>query len=197
MEPQIAKTTPVTRVVMVLGIASLIGMIGYGGFLLYPVGWSNESFTFVSGPECAVIPDLKLTIFVGDDGPDEVFDRIDGYGYGGPTTIGFGSGGNSSSVNNDGIVIYSHKTENSRITMQFFDGKGSLTVSRRGTKLTLADGREFKLDGKTPLWLRCKTDGTIVQMDELPEGFVEFFESPPTDPGLIRNVKSYPEAFVK
>ena len=29
MEPQVAKTTPVTRVVTVLGIASLIGMIGY------------------------------------------------------------------------------------------------------------------------------------------------------------------------
>jgi hypothetical protein len=72
-----------------------------------------------------------------------------------------------------------------------------MVVSARGTKLTLADGRKFTLDGQTPLWLRCKSDGTIVVLDELPEGFVEFFESPPPEPGLIGSVKSWPEVFRK
>ena len=70
-----------------------------------------------------------------------------------------------------------------------------MVVSEHDTQLTLADGRKYTLDGQTPLWLRCKTDGTIVQLDELPEGFVEFFESPPPDPGFYDRVKSYPEAF--
>ena len=72
-----------------------------------------------------------------------------------------------------------------------------MVISARGTKLTLVDGREFALDGQTPLWFRCKSDGTIIELDELPEGFVDFFESPPPDPGMLGLIQSYPEAFRK
>ena len=59
-------------------------------------------------------------------------------------------------------------------------------------KLTLADGREFTLDGKTPLWLRCKRDGTFIELHELPEGFIEYFENNPHD---AESIKTYPEVF--
>jgi hypothetical protein len=193
MEQQAAKTTPVTRVVTILGIAALLGMIGYGVLVfLAPVKWREDSFRFASGATCIVFAEPKLIIFLRDGGDDEVFDRVNGSFHNAGFTVNNFLGYSSSSGKD-----LSRKTQGGKTTMQFLGGKGSLVVSHRGTKLTLADGREFILDGKTPLWLRCKTDGTIVQMDELPDGFVEFFESPPPDPGNIGEVTSYPEAFVK
>jgi len=79
-------------------------------------------------------------------------------------------------------------------TIRFFDGKSIMVFSERGTKLTLADGREFILDGKTPLWLRCKRDGTFIELHELPEGFIEFFEN---NRIAAETIKTYPEAFRK
>ena len=200
MEQQAAKTTPVTRVVMILVIVALLGMIGYG--VLYwrmeriPVIWDSESFDFASGPQCYVFIEPKLTIFIGDEGTDEVFDRINECGqHRGINVNRFVS--TFESLKYDNVVVSSYQFQDGTMTMRYLDGKFDMVVSHRGTKLTLADGREFKLDGKTPLWLRCKTDGTIVSLDELPNGFVEFFESPPPDPGNIGEVTSYPEAFVK
>jgi len=42
-----------------------------------------------------------------------------------------------------------------------------MVISSRGTKLTLEDGRKFILDGKTPLWLRCRSNGTVIELDKL------------------------------
>ena len=193
MDKKPNASSPVNRIVIVLGIVAIIGIIGYGVLLLCPFHWTIESFFFASGQECVVFPELKLTIFCGDGGTDEVFKRIDGYGYNGFTIGDFS--GRGGYLKCDDIEIYSYKFQNGKTILQFFDGKGSAIVSRRGTRLTLPDGQEFTLDGKTPLWLRCKSDGTIVQLNELPEGFVQFFESPPPDPGYIEKVKSYPEAF--
>jgi len=193
MESQPNTSSPVTRVVIVLGIVSLLGMIGFFVFVvLAPVKWTEESFQFASGPHCVVFPEPKLAFFIGDGGSDEVFDRIHGIfrNRGGFTVnnyIGFFSSSDSD---------FSHKTQGDKTTMRFCGGKGSLVVTHRGTKLTLADGRQFTLDGKTPLWLRCKSDGTIDKLDELPEGFVEYFVSPPA-PGMIRSIESYPKAFQK
>ena len=161
------------------------------------VRWEIEHFHFESGATCYVFVEPKLVVFLGDGGADEVFDRITSSGY----SVGFAVNeyfGNSSTRHgSDNDVAFLGQTSNGKTTLQFNNGKCRMAVSGRGTKLTLADGREFTLDGKTPIVLRCKPDGEIVQLDELPEGFVEFFESPPSDPGLIQCVKSYPEAFRK
>ena len=192
MEPQVAKTTPVTRVVMVLGIASLLGMIGFGVFVfLAPVKWRHDEFEFASGARCLVFAEPKLIIILGDGGDDEVFDRVNGSFYVAGFTVNNYLGYYSSSGKD-----LSLKTQGGKTTMYFPGEGGSLVVSHRGTKLTLADGREFKLDGKTPLWLRCKTDGTIVQLDELPDGFVELFKTSPHQ-RVNELMQQYPEAFVR
>ena len=191
MDEKPNASSPVNRIVIVLGIVAIIGIIGYCviGFVT-SVKWSEYSFKFTSGPYCIVFPEPKLTIFVGDGGTDELFDHVNGHFHDSGFTVNLFTGICIAS----GSDMY-RQTRGGRTILQFWGGKGSLVVSHNGTKLTLADGQEFTLDGKTPLWLRCKSDGTIVQLDELPEGFVQFFESPPPDPGYIGEVKSYPEAF--
>jgi len=194
MQESQPSSSPVKRIVTVFGIVALLGMIGFFILVLFtPVKWTEESFHFASGPRCVVFPEPKLALFLGDGGSDEVFDRIHGIfhdriGFTVNHYIGFFSSSDSD---------FSLKTQGGKTTMQFYGGKGSLVVTQRGTKLMLADGREFTLDGQTPLWLRCKSDGTIEQLDELPEGFVGYFESPPPDPGMIRSIESYPKAFQK
>ena len=194
-------TSPiVNRIVIVCGLVAIVAIVGF--FVLQwsvkyaSVIWSEESFGFESGVRCYVFPEPKLAIFLVDDDTKEVFDRINQHGSvrgtnvnGFSTSIGMSKSGN--------VVVSSTKIERGKMEMEFLDGKCKMVVSERGTKLTLADGREFLLDGKTPLWLRCKSDGTIDHLDELPKGFVEFFESPPSNPGMIGNVKSYPDAFRK
>ena len=193
------STSPtVTRIVTVLAILSLIGFAAFGVFFLWmyyaPVDWDEEYFQFESGSSCYVFREPRLILFIGDDGPEEVFTSIGGYGNGKFNANGFRNSGWHGS---DLAKVFSYEGKGGIITMKFHDGKGEMVVSHCGTKLTLNDGREFTLDGRTPLWLRCKSDGTIVELEELPEGFVEFFESPPAEPGLIGSVKSWPEAFRK
>jgi len=106
----------------------------------------------------------------------------------------FFGGSSSSSIRNNHEVIYLSKGKFNSKTVKFFNGKGVMVFTSRGTKLTLADGREYTLDGNTPLWLRCKPDGIFVELEELPEGFIEYFENNPRDAAAIR---SYPEAFQK
>jgi len=186
-------SSPVNRIVIVLAIASLVGMVGF--FILRwkieyaPVNWYQENFGFESGARCVAFTEPKFAVFFGDGGADEIFNRINSHSSSSRMTVnGYGTSSSSSGA-------FGRKTQYGKTTMWFLNGKCSMTVSHRGTKLTLADGRKFTLDGRTPLWLRCKSDGTIVQLDELPKGFVEFFESPPSDPGLIHSIKSWPEAF--
>jgi len=200
MQEQQPASPIVSRLITVLGILALVGIIGY--FALRwkveyaPVRWNGENFTFQSGPRCFVFHEPKLAIFLGDGGAEEVFDNINQCGYTNILTVnGFST--SSDSWGDGSVVFFSHTTQLGKMTMEFLDGKCGMVVSARGTKLTLADGREFTLDGKTPLWLRCKSDGTIVQLDELPKGFVEFFESPPSDSMMHTSVTSYPEAFRK
>ena len=199
MQDHHTSSPTVTRIVTVLGVASLIGLAVFGVLFLRsyyaPVRWNQESLRFNSGSICYVFCEPKLVIFLGEDGSEEVFDCISGIGH----HTGFyasGSRGSSSSMTG-GVEVFGHDGQGDKITMRFLAGKSVMVVSDRGTKLTLADGREFTLDGRTPLWLRCKSDGTIVELEELPAGFVEFFESPPPDPGFIGEVKSWPEAFRK
>ena len=197
------STSPtVTRIVIVLAIVSLIGFAGFG--VLHwkaeriPVLWYQESFGFDDSKShcvayCVVFLEPKLVFFLGDGGTDEVFNRIGSHSsFSGITVNGYGVG--TSSGSSEG---FSFKTQPGKMTMRLLDGKHEMVVSRSGRKLILNDGRKFTLDGRTPLWLRCKSDGTIVELEELPEGFVEFFESPPANPGLIGSVKSWPEAFRK
>jgi hypothetical protein len=195
MQEHHSASPTVIRIVTVLAIVSVIGMVGFG--VLYwkieyvPVNWYQESFGFESKALCVAFVEPKFAVFLGDGGTDEVFNRINFYSSGSQMTVnGYGVSSSSSG-------FFARRTQHGKTTMRFLDGKCTMTLSHRGTKLKLADGREFVLDGQTPLWLRCKSDGTIVQLDELPEGFVEFFESPPPDPGLIGSVKSWPDAFRK
>jgi len=197
MQDHHTSSPTVTRIVTVLGVASLIGLAVFGVLLLRsyyapPIYGDEEYIQFESGSDCYVFCELKLAIFLGDGGAEEVFDRL-----GGGVNVSVNDFGGISSLYKNGVsvVVFSH--ERGKTTIKFFDGKGEMVLSDRGTKLALADGREFTLDGRTPLWLRCKSDGTIVELEELPEGFVEFFESPPPDPGLIGSVKSWPDAFRK
>ena len=195
------------RIVTVLAIVSMAAIIGF--FVIRwriesePVGWHREFFNFKSGPHCLVFFEPKLAIFIGDGGTEEVFDYVNGYvggggiiAYDGSSTYDFsrrsGRGGTQL-----GGVGYTTEHQRGKATLRFQNGKCSMVISERATKLTLADGREFILGGKTPLWLRCKSDGTIDHLDELPEGFVEFFKSPPTDSMMHTSVQSYPEVFQK
>ena len=157
------------------------------------VGWKREHLHFRSGASCYVFHEPKLIFFLGDGGTDEVFDRIGGISGGTFSANGFGV--STSGTRSDSIEIFSSKTQRGKTTMQFLDGKHIVVLSHRGTKLTLADGREFTLDGKTSLWLRCKSDGTIEHLNELPKGFVEYFESPP--PGAIEATTISSEMFQK
>ena len=199
-------SSPVNRIVIICGLVSIVVIIGF--FVLQwkmkytPVIWSEESFKFKSGAQCYVFREPKFAIFLIDDDTEEIFDRINQRNNNGKINInGFSrlyiSAKYTQSKN--GLTVIRSKTYqatgNGKVEMQFHNSK--MVISERGTKLTLADGREFLLDGKTPLWLRCKSDGTIDHLVELPEGFVEFFESPPPNPGMIGNVKSYPDAFRK
>ena len=190
-------SSPVNRIVIVLGILSMIGMLAFGVLFLRsyyaPVRWNYEYLRFASGPHCFVFLEPKLAIFLGDGGTEEIFDCINGCGSNIFDANGFrGSRGMTGS---NSVEVFSYEGQGGKTIMRFGNGKCTMVVSRHGTRLTLADGRKFRLDGRTPLWLRCKSDGTIVQLDKLPEGFDEFFESPPSDPGLIDSIKSWPEAF--
>ena len=161
--------------------------------------WTTESFAFESGPSCFVFLQPKVVLFFGDGGEEEIFDFIYPSGqstvFVPPGLLGVSSGHSMA----NGVLVHSFTISfwGGEITHQFSNGDHVMVFSERGTKLTLADGRTFMLDGKTPLWLRCKSDDTVVELDELPEGFVEFFESPLDDLGLIEKIESYPDAFRK
>jgi len=204
------SASTVARIVTVLGVVSLIGLAVFGVCFWWscftPIYWQGDFFHFGSGPHCFVLPEPKLFLLINDGGDEETFDSIFTYSSTGfdVNDSRFSRGKKSSGVisvfideNNGTTKIQSLEYLNSKIIMKFYDGKCVMVVSHRGTKLTLADGRELTLDGRTPRWLRCKSDGTIVELEELPAGFVEFFESPPPDPGFIGEVKSWPEAFRK
>jgi hypothetical protein len=155
--------------------------------------WNEESFSFNSGPTVYVFQQPKLVLFLGDGGEEEIFDRISSRG----SSTSTGSFGGNSSHRSGGVEVFASTGGFGKKTMWFLDRKHKMVLSERGTKLTLADGRTFTLDGKTPLWLRCMSDGTVIELDELPEGFIEFFESPPDNPGMIGSIRSYPDAFRK
>ena len=202
------NTSPVvTRIVIICAIVSIAAIIGFFAIQWSvkskPVSWRGEFFGFKSGPYCLVFPEPKLAIFIGDGGSEESFDSIDGCAgsditaYDGRFSYDLRGRLSSRGSTKLGNVGYTRESQRGKTTLRFVGGKCEMVISERATKLTLADGREFQLDGKTPLWLRCKSDGTIDHLDELPEGFVEFFESPPPEPGLIWGVESYPEAFKK
>jgi len=135
--------------------------------------WQTESITFSSDQRCYVFPGQKLVIFIGDEN-DAIFDYIANRGGGGLDISG--SFGGSFGDGYAQCTVHIHSGD---VTMDFDNGKFVMVVTKHGTQLTLADGRGFCLDGQTPLRLRCRPDGTIVVLDELPPGFVEFFENPP------------------
>jgi hypothetical protein len=195
------KTVSLTNNKTIFRIAGLVVVLAALYFLWcgFFSALSKEYIRFQSGAFCFVFIEPKLVIIVGDGGEEEVFDHFESCGLdnsiaGDPFYCGFGS----STTN--GVVNHSYKRSFGRTTIEFLNGKYVMNFSLRGTKLTLADGRTFTLDGKTPLWLRCKSDGTIVELDELPEGLIEFFEVPSEFARAGYNkslVKSYPAAFRK
>ena len=158
-----------------------------------PLVWTEETIVFESGQRCYVFLEgisqnlePKFVVFFGDE-DDAIFDRVADHDFAG---FNIGGGGNFRSV----YTIYTSRRGG--MTMEFDNTNCVMVLSERGTKLTLSDGREFLLDGPTPLWLRYRPDGTIVVLDEIPQGFIDFFENPPPDPGFLRNVAvSWPEAF--
>ena len=186
------------RFVTVIGVMSLVALLGYGVLYVYrwqventPPRWYLEDFEFASGVAVYVFIEPRLVFFLGDEGP---FDYINSRGSSSGFSPGPGSSGRST---RDGSVIFEYAGNLSGTTIRFLDGKCEIRFNRKGTQLTLSDGREFNLKESSPLWLRINDDGTVVELDELPEGFVDFFESPPPDPGFLDSVKSYPEAFRK
>ena len=152
-----------------------------------------ESFGFRSGPTCFVVIESKLVVFLGD-GEGEIFDNINSRAFAGgePRMLDFFGRASGRSTNNN-EEIYSYTSQFGKMTMRFFDGKSKMVLSSFGTKLTLSDGRQFTLDGKTPLWLRLMSDGTVIELDELPEGFVEYFETHHASGTTM--IRSYPNAF--
>jgi hypothetical protein len=201
LQPQNTAQKGTNRVVFLsfFVIAMLFVLVGSALMLSVTsrMEWNRENFSFNSGPTVYVFQQPKLVVFLGDGGDEEIFDRI---GSAGSSTssfpTGFGHGGTGFHRSGD-VEVSASSSGNGKITMWFLDRTHEMVFSERGTKLTLADGRTFTLDGKTPLWLRCMSDGTVIELDELPEGFIEFFESPPDNPGLIQSVRSYPDAFRK
>ena len=184
------------RFVTVIGVMSLVALLGYGVLYVYrwqventPTDWNLEIFEFTSGVSVYVYMEPRLVFFLGEEGS---FVRLCGR-----SEMSFRPGYGSGIIQNDTDVIYVHIGDSRWTTMQFLDGKCIMRVNQKGTQLILSDGREFNLKESSPLWFRIKDDGTVVELDELPEGFVDFFESPPPDPGLLGSVKSYPEAFRK
>jgi len=214
MDEQPNTSYKIIRIVIVVALLSFVALRVTGSYIdqrkaehtLKNIkhNWHEEHFGFASGPRCHVFKELKLAFFFDDGGADETFDRINGHGQHSCLT------GNSFTTifgwkNNGTATSSSYQSQDGMVTMNSSHGYSNeksddqcvIAVSEHGTKLTLADGREFTLDGQTPLWLRCKSDGTIVPLNELPKGFVEFFESPPPNPGLIEKIEFYPEAFQK
>jgi hypothetical protein len=189
------KRTILRLILLGVGLLIVFGLV----MPLNRTEWTTESFAFASGPSCFVFVQPKVVLFFGDGGEEEIFDFIHPSGqstvFVPPGLLGFSSGQSMA----NGVLVDSFTISfwGCEITHRFTNGDHVMVFSERGTKLTLADGRTFALDGITPLWLRCKSDGTVVVLDELPEGFVEFFEAPPDDPGLIESIKSYPDAFRK
>jgi len=185
------------RFVTVIGVMSLVALLGYGVLYVYrwqventPPRWTREHFTFGSEVTVYVFVEPRLVFFLGDEKP---FDRIGSHGmssfYPGPG----GSGTSGSGTH----TIFEYAGDFHGTTIWFLDGKCKMRLNRRGTQLTLSDGREFNLKESSSLWFRINDDGTVVELDELPEGFIDFFESPPPDPGFLSSIKSYPEAFRK
>ncbi len=205
MQEQQSTSPIIGRIITVCGLVSLVAIIVFfvvrwrivntsGEMEYVTVKWERETFDFASGVRCHVFPEQKLAFFLGDGGDDEFFDNIKSRSFHTSmlkTSSGL-SGSVTSSAKSGGGETFSDQT--GKMTY-FLDDKHLMVFSEGGTKLTLPDGREFTLDGKTPLWLRCKSDGTIDRLDELPKGFVDFFESPPPEPGLLGKVTSYPGAF--
>ena len=214
MDEQPNTSYKIIRIVIVVALLSFVALRVTGSYIDQRrvehtlknnnPNWHEEYFGFAAGPRCHVFKELKLAFFFGDGEADEAFDRINDCGQhsrltGNGFTTSFG-------WKNDGTgVLSSYQSQDGMVTMnsshgysnEKSDGQCVIAVSEHGTKLLLTDGREFTLDGQTPLWLRCKSDGTIVQLSELPKGFVEFFESPPPNPGFIEKIEFYPEAFQK
>jgi len=167
-----------------LCVAVLVALIAFGWFF-YPIQWVKEIIEFDTGYRCYVFREPKLFIFLGDGGDEKIIDHSI---YTNGTNVnlyfgmfsGYSQGSLSLGENGKGknIEFYSFVSMFGRMTMKFLDGKHVMVVSSRGTKLTLSDGRQFTLDGKTPLLLRCKSDGTVIKLNELPEGLAEYLESP-------------------
>ena len=202
MKLQIVKTTPVMQVMKILGIVALVSIVVCFLAMRYaPIHWTLESFSFASGQKCYIFAEPKLGIFLCDGGDDDVFEGNNGYHRGKMNVnsiFGFGD-----RWEQDGFVAlpvrYGYDRTGAPTKTMYvltIDDKYSMTVSERGTLLTLLSGREFMLDGKTPLWLCCKPDGTVVPLKEQPKGFLEFMKSPPPDSSIIKAIQSG-EAFVK
>jgi hypothetical protein len=204
---QKTKTTPLNINKPALAVSVLVVLIT--GLLLcwglYAVVWSKKtveserwwsvkSFDFSSGAACCVLPDQKITFFIGDGGDDEVFDTISSHG-----TCGVLASSTSASSASGGCD-FTLANQYGTITLAWFNGKCVMEIPPHRAELTLADGRKFTLDGKTPLWLRCKSDGAVVKLDEPPKGFVEYFESPVFhgfNESLEESIKSCSDAFRK
>ncbi len=150
--------------------------------------WHLESFSIScdSGGYASVyiFVEPRIVIFLGED---RGFNNVTSRGYQ-TFSLGSGNGSHGTLFVYDGDKKWTH--------MEFLDGKCGMKIDHKGTKLILADGREFSLVGNEPIWLRCKDDGTITELDALPEGFLEFMERPITQPMDFRaDIESYPAAF--
>ena len=155
------SASTVARIVTVLGVVSLIGLAVFGVCFWWscftPIYWQGDFFHFGSGPHCFVLPEPKLFLLINDGGDEETFDSIFTYSSTGfdVNDSRFSRGKKSSGVisvfideNNGTTKIQSLEYLNSKIIMKFYDGKGEMVLSHRGTQLTLDDGREFTLDGE-------------------------------------------------
>ena len=183
MEEKHAKPLMTYRSLTAFAVSALLVLIvaiAYYQHVYSRIYWSGEAFRFVSGPDCFVFREPKLVIFFDDENTEECFDHIDRGSWRSHRFVVSYLGGSYVSWHGH----YNDEREFTLIKIRS-DGEGDtakirfgggifasnrgcvMVISSRGTKLTLEDGREFTLYGKTPLWLRCKSNGTVIELDKL------------------------------
>jgi hypothetical protein len=150
--------------------------------------WYVESITFDSGISCFVCMEPKLVFFSGPINTPNAFDRIRSHQSIHNITLGSSMSGF--------MDKFKFHTVNKRIILEKQPDGSQITISKRGTSITLPDGQKFALNGKTPVFIYCDENGRFVKLDKLPIGFGEYFErSTPPGSDLKDHVKSYPAAF--
>ena len=185
MKEKALPSSPVTRVVTVLGLVSLLALLGFLALIVYrwntPPTWTFESYTFDSGSSVCIFLEPQLAFVIGNDLTFEGHYSQFGQPFSPGLTIKGGHTGGSS-TNLGGCMVYEYNINRQGTTIRFIDGKHKMQLNFLGTELTLADGRVIKLKESPPHCLQIKNDGTVIVLDKLPEPLDRLFHSIQTQP---------------